>query len=168
MHRVLHNDIRRLLRHDVNRRHDEEARNLGKDRCIHDTQPVNAADAELRIKDRHWIIIGPDRTRARGMVAPGVALDEMLDLRRRIDTISPRPELVEGRVQAFALLEDVASQGESFQDSLVVFVVGSVLGRALVVVVEVDIRHIPRVCGSQHDGSSLVSCVRLQSGPCEE
>src|SRR4051812_9229217 len=77
---VFHNDLARLFADHVNRRDDEEAWDLWKDRGIDDAKILRPDDAEAAVDDGHRIVRLSHLATARCVMAPGVVLDPFRDL----------------------------------------------------------------------------------------
>src|ERR1041385_7133462 len=77
--RSLVDDVGGLLSDGVDRGNDEEAGDLREHRGVDDAQALRTVDLELRVDDAALLGIA-DGAGARGVMAPGVVLDELGDL----------------------------------------------------------------------------------------
>ncbi|TKW56379.1 hypothetical protein CTA1_7237 [Colletotrichum tanaceti] len=162
---LLDDDIARLLRHDVQRQGDVEAGDLGEDAGVDDPQAVGAADPEARVEDGHGVVVGPDGTGARRVVAPRLVLEEPLGVLLARDVAAAGPDLREAPVERDEAAERPAGELEPLVRRLQVLVGLAAVVDARVVVVEVDGRHVPGVGRPEGDGAGVVAAVRLEDDP---
>src|SRR5215210_7280870 len=72
--------VARLFRDHVDRSDDEEARDLREHRGVDDAEVLHADHLEVAVDHRVLVAGLPHRIGARGVVAPGLVLDELADL----------------------------------------------------------------------------------------
>src|SRR2546428_5187860 len=129
---VCENDVGGLLTDHVNRGHDEEPGDVGKDRRIDDAQPLRPVDTESAVDNSHRVSLRPHLAGARSVVAPRLTPDVGFDLLRRPYLVA-RKNLAYDRVPG--LRQDPAYELDAQHEGLEVFSLGVV---ALLEIMEVD------------------------------
>lgn len=97
-------------------------------------------------------------------MAPALVLDEGLDV-RLAGNIAAGPDLGKAAIERDEVPERFACELEAFVRSLEILVRGAAGVDASVVVVEVDLRHVPGISRLERDGAGVVSAVRLEDDP---
>lgn len=155
------NNVRRLLSNHVRRDRCERTRDTGEHGSINNTQPLCAADVEVAVQHGQLVIVGADRARRRGVVAPRAVLDVVCDFLGGVD-VRAGQDLGDGDELAG---EGAAGQCDGLGHGSDVLLV---LADARVEVVVCDGGDVKRVGGLQRHGSGGVAGVGLQDCPGEE
>jgi hypothetical protein len=158
--KLLQDDISRLLGDHVCRDSRKSARNLGENRSVNDTQTSSPAYPKARIKDSHFVIIGTNGARRRGVVAPSSVLCVLRDAFLGSDILTGEDLLDLDELA----LERVAGEVDGLVERGEVLLV--VADTSVEVVVD-DLRGVQGICGAELDGPCVVARVGLEDRPGE-
>src|ERR1043165_6911390 len=160
--RSLVDDVGGLLSDGVDRADDEEAGDLREHRGVDDAQALRAVDLELRVDDAAILWVA-DLARARGVMPPGVVLDELGDLPGTAHVLAR--QLLLGDESPLAQLRgQAAHELDGLDDRLEVL---HAFVRPLGQVAEVDLGRVARIGRLQPHRARAVLRVRLEDGPGE-
>lgn len=175
---VGNDDLADLLHELVDPHHGEVARQLVADTQVGDTETIDAADLEVTVEGGHGVAVGTDGDGAGGVVAPGLVLDELVQVVAL--HVGTGPDLGEGTVEDLVQAgeEGAVAAGEETTDGDDVAhdATGVVVGLAdssqvesglgvVVELAEVDDGHVTGVGGSQLDSTVVVALVGLEDDP---
>ena len=146
-----------LLADQVDRRGDEEARDVGEDRRVDHPQPLDPAHPEVAVEHRPGVVVAADLGGAARVVAPRVVAHELAQ-RPAIAYVVAGQQLA-AHLDLLQVAHHVSGQLDAVDHAVEV---GLPAGRALLEVAEPDVGHLARVGRAQRDGARAVGRVALE------
>lgn len=161
---AVENIIRRLLTNNINRQRNKRSRNLVEAGRINHSQAIHTSHAELPIEHSILIVIRTDSSRAASMVTPGVVSCILLQPIFPSDVAS-RLNLNKITLKWNHLIKRLPSKPQPFIQRLQIRLIPIIISIPRVKGIEIDLRDIARISGTQRDCTRIVMGVCLQSEP---